>query len=69
MISRSYKGHTFILVLTDKVPSFMVTIPIHHGWSDEIGDALIKYEFSKYSIPGYMIIDQIRAFMSTLINY
>ena len=59
--SISYTGNKFILVVIDEVTSFMVTILIHQPRSEEIGDALIKHIFTKYSMPGYMIMDQIIA--------
>ena len=69
MIPRSYKEHKFILVVTDEVTNFMVTIPNHQSRSEETGDTLTDHVFSKYSISECMIMDQDNAFMSTLINY
>ena len=47
----------------------MATILIHQSRSEEIGDALIGHVFSKYSIPEFMIMDQDKTVISTLIIY
>ena len=69
VMSRSYKGHKFILVVIDEVNNFMVTIPIYQSRSEEIGDALIEHVFSKYSIPECIIMDQDSMFNSIRIKY
>ena len=69
VMPRSYKGHKFILVFIGEVTNFMVKIPIYQLRSGEIGDALMQYMFSKYSIPECMIMDEDSAFMFTLILY
>ena len=69
MIPRSHKGHKFILCIIDEVTYYLITVPIYHSRSDEIGDAIIDNIISKYDIPEYIIMDQDSAFMSMLINY
>ena len=69
VMSRSHKGHKFILVVIDAVTNFMVATPTNQSRSEEIGDALIEHVFRKYRIPECVIMDQKSAFMSTLINY
>ena len=39
---RSYKGHKFILCILNEVMNYLITVPIHHSRSEEIGDALIE---------------------------
>ena len=47
----------------------MITAPIKHSRSEEVGEALINNVISKYCVPGYMIMDLDSAFMSSLMNY
>ena len=48
---------------------YLISVPIYHARSEEIGDALIDNVISKYGIPEYIIMDQGSAFMSTLMSY
>ena len=66
---KSHKGHKFILCIVDEVTNYLITVPIYHSRSEEIGDALIENVISKYCIPDYIIMDQDSAFMSMLMNY
>ena len=66
---KSHKGHKFILCVIDEMTNYLITMPIYHARSEEIGDALIAYVISKYGIPEYTIKDQDSAFMSTLMTY
>ena len=65
----SQKGHKFILCIIDKVTNYLITIPIHHSRSEEVGEALIEHVISKFCAPNCIIMDQDSTFMSTLINY
>ena len=47
----------------------MITVPIYHSKSEEIGEALIENVVSKCFVPDYIILDQDSTFMSTLMNY
>ena len=49
--------------------NYLITVPIYHSSSEEVGEALIEHVISKYSIPYCIIMDQDSAFMSTLMNY
>ena len=69
VMSRSHKGHKFILYIIDEVTNYLITVPIYHSRSEEIGDAIIENVISKYCIPEYIIMDENSAFMSTLMNY
>ena len=69
VMPKSYKGHKFILCIIDEVTNYLITVPIYHSKSEDIDDALIENVISKYCIPDYMIMDQDKAFMSTLMNY
>ena len=66
---RSQKGHKFILCIIDKMTNYLITVPIHHSRSEEIGEALIEHVISKFCAPNCIIMDQDSAFMSTLMNY
>ena len=68
-MSRSHKGHKFILCIIDEVTNYLITMPIYHARLEEIGYALIENVISKYGIPEYIIMDQDSAFMSMLMNY
>ena len=41
VMPRSYKGNKFILCIIDEVTNYLITVPIHHSRSEEIGDTLI----------------------------
>ena len=69
VIPRSYKRHKFILCIIDEVTNYLITMPIYHSISEEIGDALIDNVISKYGILEYVIMDQDSAFMSMLMSY
>ena len=66
---RSQKGHKFILCIIDEMTNYLITVPIHHSRSEEVGEALIEHVISKFCAPNCIIMDQDNAFMSTLINY
>ena len=66
---KSYKGHRFILYIIDGVTNYLIAIPMHLAKSEEIGDAIIEHIITKYCIPEYIIMDQDRTFMSSLMNY
>ena len=69
VMPKSYKGHGFILCVTDEMTNYLITVPIYHARSEEIGDALTDNVISKYGIPEYIIMDQENAFMSTPMSY
>ena len=68
-MSRSHKGHKYILCITDEVTNYLITVPIFQTRSEEIGKALIKNVITKYCIPKYIIMDQDSTFMSSLMTY
>ena len=69
VMSRSCRGHRYILCITDEVTNYMITAPIKQSRSEEVGEALINDVISKYCMPDYMIMDLDSAFMSLLMNY
>ena len=69
VMSRSQKGHKFILCVIVEITNYLITVPIYHAKSDELGKALIENVISKYCIPDCIIMDQDSTFMSTLMNY
>ena len=69
VMPRLQKGHKFILCIIDKMTNYLITVPIYHSRSEEVGEALIEHDISKYCAPNNIIMDQGSAFMSTLMNY
>ena len=69
VIPKSQKGHKFILCIIDEMTNYLITVPIYHSRSEEVGEALIKHVISKFCAPNCIIMDQDSAFMSTLMNY
>ena len=69
VMPRWYKGHKHILCIKDEVTNYLITIPKHQAKWEEIGNALIEIVITNYCIPGYIIMDQDSAFMSSLMNY
>ena len=69
VMHRSHKGHKFILCIIDEVTNYLVTFPIYHAKSEEIGEALIENVITKYCISEYIFMDQDIAFMSSLMIY
>ena len=69
VIHKSYKGHKSMLCIINEVTNYLITMPIHQAKSEEIGDAIIEHIMTKYCIPEYIIMDQVSAFMSSLMNY
>ena len=43
VVSRSYKGHKFILCIIDEVTHYLITVPIYHARSDKVEEALIEH--------------------------
>ena len=48
---RSHKGHKFILCIIDEMTNYLITVPIHHSRSEEVGEALIEHVISKFCAP------------------
>ena len=69
VMPKSQKGHKFILCIIDEMTNYLITVPIYHSRSEEVGEALIKHVISKFCAPNCIIMDQDSAFMSTLMNY
>ena len=69
VMPRLQKGHKFILCIIDEMTNYLITVPIYHSRSEEVGEALIEHVISKYCAPNCIIMDQDSAFMSTLLNY
>ena len=69
VMPRSQKGHKFILCIIDEMTNYLITVPIHHSRSEQVGEALIEHVISKFCAPDCIIMDQDSAFMSTLMNY
>ena len=65
----SQKAHKFILCIIDEITNYLITIPIYHSRSEEVGEALIQHVILKFCISDCIIMDQDSAFISTLMNY
>ena len=57
------------MCIIDEVTNYLITVPIHHTKSEEVGEALIENVITKYNVPEYIIMDQDSAFMSCLMTY
>ena len=51
VMPRSKKGHKFILCIINKMTKYLITVPIYHSRSEEVGEALIEHVISKYCAP------------------
>ena len=69
VMSRSQKGHKFILCIIDEMTNYLITVPIFRSRSEEVGEALIEHVISKFCAPDCIIMDQDSAFMSNLMSY
>ena len=58
VMPKSHKEHKCIFCVIDEMTNYLITMPIYHTRSEEIGDALIDNVISKYGIPEYMIMHQ-----------
>ena len=68
VIPRLQKGHKFILCIIDEMTNYLITFPIYHSRSEEVGETLIEHIISKCCAPNCIIMDQDSTFMSTLMN-
>ena len=48
-------GHKLILCIIDEVTNYLITVPIYHAKSEEVGEALIENVITKYCIPDCII--------------
>ena len=69
VMPRLQKGHKFILCIINKMTNCLITVPIYHSRSEEVGETLIEHIILKYCAPNCIIMDQDSAFISTLMNY
>ena len=63
VMPRLQKGHKFILCIIDEMTNYLITVPIYHSRSEEVGEALIEHVISKYYAPDATIMDQDSAFI------
>ena len=47
VMPKSKKGHKFILCIIDEMTNYLITTPIYHSRSEEVGEALIEHVRSK----------------------
>ena len=68
-MSKSYRGHTYILCIIDEITNLLITLSINQAKSEEVGEALIENIIMKHCISEYRIMDQDSTFMSSLMTY
>ena len=68
-MSKSNKGHKFILCIIDEVTNNLITVPLYQSKADKVEEALIEHILTKYCIPNFIIMHQDSAVMSFLMNY
>ena len=69
VMPKSQKGHKFILCIIDGVTNYLITAPLCHARSEEVSEMLIENVIAKYRVPDCIIMDQDRAFMSSVMDY
>ena len=69
VMPRSHKEYRYILCIIDEVTNYLATVPIYQARSEEIVEAFIENVVMKYCMLEYRIMDQDRAFMSSLMTY
>ena len=69
VMPRLQKGNWYILCVIDEMTNYLITAPLYQARSEEVGEALIENIINKFGTPGYMMMDQDIAFMSSLISY
>ena len=56
VMTRSIKGHKYILCIIDEVTNYLITVLMHQSKLEEIGDVLIEHIITKYCIPRIRIV-------------
>ena len=69
VMTKSQKGHRYILCVIDEVTNFLIMVLIFQARSEEVGETLLEHVITKHCIPDYIIMDQDSAFMSSLMTY
>ena len=69
VMSRSQKGHWFILCMIDEMTNYLIIAPLYQARSEEVGEALIQNFISKFGTPDFMMMDEDSAFMASLMSY
>ena len=69
VMPRLQKHYKFILCIIDEMTKYLITVPIHHSRSEEVGEVLIEHVISKFCAPNCIVMDQDSTFMSILMNY
>ena len=66
---RASTGHRFIIVVTDEVTNYLVTVLLYSGISHEAGEALTNYAFCKHGPPSYLVFHKDQSFLSSVTQY
>ena len=69
VMPRLQKGHRCILCVIDEMTNYLISAPLYHAISEEVGEALIENVISKFGMPKCMIMDHDSMFMSSLMSY
>ena len=43
VMPKSQEGHKYVLCIFDEVTNFLITVPIFHARSEEVGEALLEH--------------------------
>ena len=57
VMPKSQKGHKFMLCIIDKMTNYLITVPIYHSRSEEVGEALTEHVILKFGAPNCIIMD------------
>ena len=66
---KSHKGQKYILCIINEVTNYLITMPVFQAKSEKVGEAILEHIITKHCIPDYIIMDQVSAFMSSLVSY
>ena len=67
-IYRESTGHSFILVVTEEVANYLVTVHVYRDTSHEAGEALVNHLFCKHGPSSYLIFDEGQTFSSSVMQ-
>ena len=57
VMPKSYRGHKFILCISDEVTNYLITVTTHQAKSEEVEKAPIENVITKYCVPEYIFMD------------
>ena len=69
VVPKSHERHKFILCIINEVTNYLITVPMYHARSEEVGEVLIEHIITKYCIQEYIIMEEDSAFLSSHATY